>query len=95
MRATKIITKANVIKIRFVADNGFGSAQIADAIGSTPGSVRCMCSKMTVCAVMTAAFLEFSKSRGNDLSTPLPSKTVRSGPGVTTQPARSPFDVSV
>ena len=26
----------------------------------------------TVCAVMTADFLEFSKSRGNDLSTPLP-----------------------
>jgi uncharacterized protein (DUF2237 family) len=26
----------------------------------------------TVCAVMTEAFLEFSKSRGNDLSTPLP-----------------------
>jgi len=26
----------------------------------------------TVCAVMTAAFLEFSKSRGNDLSTPMP-----------------------
>jgi uncharacterized protein (DUF2237 family) len=26
----------------------------------------------TVCAVMTAAFLEFSKSRGNDLSTPAP-----------------------
>jgi uncharacterized protein len=26
----------------------------------------------TVCAVMTAAFLEFSKSRGNDLSTPRP-----------------------
>jgi uncharacterized protein (DUF2237 family) len=26
----------------------------------------------TVCAVMTDAFLEFSKSRGNDLSTPLP-----------------------
>src|SRR5260370_32288589 len=25
-----------------------------------------------VCAVMTAAFLEFSKSRGNDLSTPMP-----------------------
>jgi uncharacterized protein (DUF2237 family) len=25
----------------------------------------------TVCAVMTSAFLEFSKSRGNDLSTPL------------------------
>ena len=24
----------------------------------------------TVCAVMTSAFLEFSKSRGNDLSTP-------------------------
>jgi uncharacterized protein (DUF2237 family) len=26
----------------------------------------------TVCAVMTAAFLAFSKSRGNDLSTPVP-----------------------
>ena len=26
----------------------------------------------TVCAVMTAAFLEFSKSHGNDLSTPIP-----------------------
>jgi uncharacterized protein (DUF2237 family) len=26
----------------------------------------------TVCAVMTAAFLEFSKARGNDLSTPRP-----------------------
>ena len=26
----------------------------------------------TVCAVMTAAFLEFSRSRGNDLSTPVP-----------------------
>jgi uncharacterized protein (DUF2237 family) len=26
----------------------------------------------TVCAVMTADFLEFFKSRGNDLSTPLP-----------------------
>jgi uncharacterized protein len=26
----------------------------------------------TVCAVMTAAFLEFSKSQGNDLSTPMP-----------------------
>ena len=26
----------------------------------------------TVCAVMTAAFLEFSKRMGNDLSTPMP-----------------------
>jgi len=26
----------------------------------------------TVCAVMTAEFLEFSKSQGNDLSTPMP-----------------------
>ena len=26
----------------------------------------------TVCAVMTDEFLEFSKSRGNDLSTPMP-----------------------
>ena len=26
----------------------------------------------TVCAIMTEEFLEFSKSRGNDLSTPMP-----------------------
>jgi len=26
----------------------------------------------TVCVVLTSAFLEFSKSRGNDLSTPMP-----------------------
>jgi len=26
----------------------------------------------TVCAVMTTAFLQFSKARGNDLSTPMP-----------------------
>jgi uncharacterized protein (DUF2237 family) len=26
----------------------------------------------TVCAVMTAEFLDFSRSRGNDLSTPVP-----------------------
>ena len=26
----------------------------------------------TVCAVMTAEFLEFSRARGNDLSTPMP-----------------------
>ena len=26
----------------------------------------------TICAVMTSAFLEFSKSRSNDLSTPVP-----------------------
>lgn len=28
--------------------------------------------KHTVCAIMTAEFLGFSKSRGNDLSTPIP-----------------------
>ncbi len=27
----------------------------------------------TVCAEMTATFLEFSKARGNDLTTPIPS----------------------
>lgn len=29
-------------------------------------------SSHTVCVVMTSAFLDFSKSRGNDLSTPVP-----------------------
>jgi len=33
-----------------------------------PGDLR----SHTVCAVMTAAFLAFSRARGNDLSTPMP-----------------------
>jgi uncharacterized protein (DUF2237 family) len=32
----------------------------------------CNTGSHTVCAVLTSAFLEFSKSRGNDLSTPMP-----------------------
>jgi hypothetical protein len=48
MRPTKIFTKANVIKIKALADNGFGALQIADTIGSTPGSVCVMCSKMKI-----------------------------------------------
>ena len=40
-------------------------AQICRAVLKSRGS-------HTVCAVMTAAFLAFSKSRGNDLSTPMP-----------------------
>ena len=57
----------------------------------------------TVCAVMTAAFLEFSKSRGNDLSTPLPefgtARSVISNVSPWTwrdsATSRSAFDVSV
>ena len=48
MRPTKIFTNANVIKIRALADNGFGAVQIAHAIGSTPASVRNRCSKMKI-----------------------------------------------
>ena len=33
----------------------------------------------TVCAVMTDAFLSFSKSRGNDLSTPIPEMSPAEG----------------
>jgi uncharacterized protein (DUF2237 family) len=38
-------------------------------VAATPGERTWA---VMVCAVMTSAFLEFSKSRGNDLSTPLP-----------------------
>ena len=48
MRPTKIFTDANVIKIKALADNGFGSVQIAHAIGSTPASVRTWCHKMKI-----------------------------------------------
>jgi hypothetical protein len=48
MRPTKIFTKANLIKIKALADNGFGAAQIAQAIGSTPSSVRTMCCIMKI-----------------------------------------------
>ena len=41
----------------------------------------------TICAVMTSAFLDFSKSRGNDLSTPVPefgfsTRSIRSAKGM-------------
>ena len=36
----------------------------------------------TVCAVMTAGFLAFSKSRGNDLSTPVPALEANNAPRV-------------
>jgi hypothetical protein len=45
MRRTKIFTNENVLKIKALADNGFGSVQIAHDIGSTPGSVRVICSQ--------------------------------------------------
>jgi hypothetical protein len=48
MKPTKIFTKVNIIKIKALADNGFGSVQIAHDIGSTPGSVRVICSKMKI-----------------------------------------------
>jgi hypothetical protein len=35
MRPTKIFTKANVIKIKALADNGFGALQIAHAMIDT------------------------------------------------------------
>jgi hypothetical protein len=44
---------------------GFFRDGCCDTSRDDPGS-------HTVCAVMTQAFLDFSKSRGNDLSTPLP-----------------------
>jgi hypothetical protein len=56
MRATKIFTEANLIKVRALADNGFGAVQIAHAIGSTPGSVRNMCGKMKIKLGRTKGF---------------------------------------
>ena len=41
----------------------------------------------TICAVMTSAFLEFSKTRGNDLSTPVPASSFPGlNPGDSTKP---------
>ena len=44
----KIFTKANLIKIRTMAEQGYGAAHIAHEIRSTPGSVRVMCSSMKI-----------------------------------------------
>jgi len=44
----KIFTKANLIKIRTMAEQGYGAAHIAHEIRSTPGSVRVMCSNMKI-----------------------------------------------
>jgi len=44
----KIFTKANLIKMRTMAEQGYGAAHIAHEIKSTPGSVRVMCSNMKI-----------------------------------------------
>jgi hypothetical protein len=56
MRPTKIFTKGNVIKIKALADHGFGAIQIAHAIGSTPGGVRAMCCKIKIKLRRTKGF---------------------------------------
>ena len=60
--------------------NVFGEALITCSTNPLTGFFRDGCCNTgpmdtgthTVCAVMTTEFLEFTKSRGNDLSTPLP-----------------------
>jgi uncharacterized protein len=60
--------------------NVFGEPLEACSINPTTGFYRDGCCSTgpedigshTVCAVMTGAFLDFSKSSGNDLSTPMP-----------------------
>lgn len=60
--------------------NMLGDALVPCSLDPVTGFVRNGCCEAhvgdtgshTVCAVMTAEFLEFSKSKGNDLSTPRP-----------------------
>jgi hypothetical protein len=60
--------------------NVFGEPLVACSINPVTGFYRDGCCNTgledvgshTICVVTTAEFLEFSKSRGNDLSTPLP-----------------------
>ena len=44
----KIFTEENMIKVKTMAEEGYGAAQIAYEIRSTPGSVRVMCSNMKI-----------------------------------------------
>ena len=59
MRPTKTFTKANLLKIKVMADNGFGAVPIAHAIGSTPASVRNKCSEMKI---------KLGRTKGTDCS---------------------------
>jgi uncharacterized protein (DUF2237 family) len=60
--------------------NVFGEPLVACSINPVTGFYRDGCCNTgledvgshTICVVTTAEFIEFSKSRGNDLSTPLP-----------------------
>jgi uncharacterized protein len=60
--------------------NVFGEPLVACSMNPVTGFYRDGCCNTgledvgshTICVVTTAEFLEFSKSRGNDLSTPLP-----------------------
>ena len=68
------------MKTKTAAQNVLGTALVACSNRPKTGFFRDGCCNTgpedfgshTVCAVMTAEFLEFSKSRGNDLSTPRP-----------------------
>jgi hypothetical protein len=44
-RYTRIFTPQNIIRIRDMAENGSSAFEIAQAIGSTIGSVRVFCSR--------------------------------------------------
>ena len=63
-----------------MAKNVFGEPLIPCSTSPMTGFYRDGCCETgpedhgthTVCAVMTEAFLRFTKSRGNDLSTPIP-----------------------
>jgi uncharacterized protein (DUF2237 family) len=52
------------------SSGGGGRRASLNVLGGTTGAEDI--GSHTVCAVMTAAFLTFSKARGNDLSTPMP-----------------------
>src|SRR3974390_3784537 len=44
----KIFTEANMVKVKTMAEQGYGAAHIAHEIRSTPGSVRVMCSNKKI-----------------------------------------------
>jgi uncharacterized protein (DUF2237 family) len=65
---------------RRASPNVFGEPLVAYSINPMTGFYRDGCCNTgqedvgshTVCVVMTSEFLDFSKTRGNDLSTPVP-----------------------
>jgi hypothetical protein len=66
LRSNRVFTPQNIARIREMAEHGSSAIEIAHAIGSTPGSVRVLCShhKIRIRRRHSANVIRLSPVRG-------------------------------